>query len=43
VFWAATLTEFFAAVDGWAVANGAKPKADPPSRKRLDELKQRYG
>jgi hypothetical protein len=43
VFWAATMTEFFAAHDGWAAANGAKPKGEAPTRERIEELKRRYG
>ncbi|WP_075640254.1 phage tail assembly chaperone [Rhizobium oryziradicis] len=42
-FWAATLTEFLSAVDGWGVANGVQPKLAPPSDDELEKLAMRYG
>jgi len=41
-FWASTLTEFMAACDGVAEANGTKPDVPAPSRAELDELMAKY-
>jgi hypothetical protein len=40
-FWAATIYEFEAALDGWREKTGAKPKPGM-SRARLKELMEQY-
>jgi hypothetical protein len=42
-FWAASLTEFIAALDFWCEVNGVKESGDAPSRARVEELKAKYG
>lgn len=39
-FWSATLTEFFACIEGFNLAHGGKR---PISRERLADLKAQYG
>jgi len=42
-FWASTVTEFFQAIEGWNLANGAKPTVSPPSEDEVEDLVRRYG
>lgn len=42
-FWAATLTEFFDAIDGHNEAQGGKTKGRPPSDAEVEALVTRYG
>ena len=43
VFWSATLTEFFCAIDGFNAMNGSKPKQDGPTDSEMAELLAKYG
>lgn len=42
-FWAATITEFFQAIEGWNLANGTKPKVEAPSDSDVEDLVKMYG
>ena len=42
-FWSATLSEFVAAHEGFAEANGAKPAIEPPSDDEIADLLAKYG
>lgn len=42
-FWSATLTEYFAAIEGHNDANGGKKAVEAPSADQLDDLLKRYG
>lgn len=42
VFWAATLTEYTFAIDGWNDANGVN-KTEAPSEAAMAELLAKYG
>ena len=41
-FWRASLIECFAALDGLAEFNGAKPQARAPSRDKVDAMLLRF-
>lgn len=43
VFWSATLTEYFRAIEGHNEANGGKKKAEAPSDDEMQRLLERYG
>lgn len=42
-FWSATMTEYFAAIDGLNEANGGKPKIEPPDDDEMASLLAKYG
>lgn len=42
-FWASTLTEYFAAIEGHNEAQGGKKKVEPPSDDEMAKLLAKYG
>jgi hypothetical protein len=42
-FWKATMTEFFAAVEGWNRANGGAPDDAPMTSGEYEEILAEYG
>jgi hypothetical protein len=41
-FWGSSLAYFRAAHEGYRLAKGGKPKTEPMSRERYEEIKRKY-